>query len=245
MAPKKKTNKKADEDWEPAAAEVPVVPADENVAESTATEANPEDEFPSGGLMAMMRKKQKKGKKGAPTEQGVDDDAEDAEASLAGKAPVEASLEDEFALPEKKNKSKSAVQSKEEDIDEDEQGADGKMLTKAQKEKLKKEREKQRKKENVSRPLWNEYMFKTNQSGCQEKDHGASERRFNSGESDFCAYSGGRRDGSNCSSGGRKREESAGSISQASSATRKVEEGSRGESQTGSGREGTHSRGGA
>ena len=35
------------------------------------------------------------------------------------------------------------------DDEDDERGADGKVLTKAQKEKLKKEREKQRKKENV------------------------------------------------------------------------------------------------
>ena len=116
-------------------------------------EADPENEFPTGGLMAMMRKKQKKNKKGRQTEdffQGEDPLTEDTP-GLAEKAAVEASIEDEFASPEKKGKGKNVpAKSGKDDEDEDEErGADGKVLTKAQKEKAKKEREKQRKKENV------------------------------------------------------------------------------------------------
>lgn len=153
MPPKKKNNKKAD-DWE---AELGDTPESAAVAEPETkdepAEADAEDEFPAGGLMAMMRKKQKKNKKGKQTEdfvEGEDPPTEDTP-DLAEKAPVEASIDDEFALPEKKGKGKNAPAkpAKEEDDEDDERGADGKVLTKAQKEKLKKEREKQRKKENV------------------------------------------------------------------------------------------------
>jgi translation initiation factor 5B len=157
MAPKKKNNKKND-DWEAELGETPepvnAAPAEET--KDSPAEADPEDEFPQGGLMAMMRKKQKKAKKGKQTEdfvEGEDPPAADGQAdSLADKAPVEASIDDEFALPEKKGKGKNAQAkpAKADDAEDDERGADGKVLTKAQKEKLKKEREKQRKKENVS-----------------------------------------------------------------------------------------------
>ena len=156
MAPKKKNNKKVD-DWESELGETPEGAATPEVNDAPA-EADPDDEFPAGGLMAMMRKKQKKGKKGKQTEDFVEgEDPPTAETpetpDLAEKAPVEASIDDEFALPEKKGKGKNAPAkpAKEEDEDEEdeERGTDGKILTKAQKEKLKKEREKQRKKENV------------------------------------------------------------------------------------------------
>lgn len=146
MPPKKKNNKKAD-DWEndlgeaaPASSDVPATTDDVPVEE--------EEEGPAGGLMAMMRKRQKK-KKGKQTEDFVEgEDPLTEEPALEEKAPVEASIEDEFALPDKKGKGKAApVKAVEEE--DDERGADGKVLTKAQKEKLKKEREKQRKKENV------------------------------------------------------------------------------------------------
>jgi translation initiation factor 5B len=158
MPPKKKNNKKAD-DWEAELGETPesaAAAAPETKDEPA--EADPEDEFPAGGLMAMMRKKQKKNKKGKPTEdfvEGEDPPTEDKPDHLAEKAPVEASIEDEFALPETKGKGKNALAKpapakENDDDDDDERGTDGKVLTKAQKEKLKKEREKQRKKENVS-----------------------------------------------------------------------------------------------
>ncbi len=156
MAPKKKNNKKAANDWESELGEPAAVaaPGDPEIQDGS-NEADAEEEFPAGGLMAMMRKRQKK-KKGKQVEEdfieGEDPQAE-AIADLAEKAPLEASLEDEFALPDKKGKGKATPARHSKEADEgDETGADGKVLTKAQKEKLKKEREKQRKKENVSLP---------------------------------------------------------------------------------------------
>ncbi|KAG9234993.1 putative eukaryotic translation initiation factor 5B [Amylocarpus encephaloides] len=152
MPPKKKINKKAD-NWEDELGEAlettdattPSTPMEND------TPAGPdaEEEFPAGGLMAMMRKKQKK-KKANQADDFVEGEGPIVEnqPDLAEKAPVEASLEDEFALPDKKGKGKGAPAKEEED---DETRADGKVLTKAQKEKLKKEREKQRKKENAAK----------------------------------------------------------------------------------------------
>ena len=148
MPPKKKSNKKAD-DWESELGEsAAIAPPQDNA--DTPAEADAEEEFPAGGLMAMMRKRQKK-KKGGQQEDFVEgEDAPTEEPDLAEKAPVEASLEDEFALPDKRGKGKAALaKATKADDEDDERGADGKVLTKAQKEKLKKEREKQRKKENV------------------------------------------------------------------------------------------------
>jgi translation initiation factor 5B len=163
MAPKKKNNKTANDDWEADLGETPAeVAAPPPDANDAPAEADAEEEFPAGGLMAMMRKRDKKkknkGKQDDDFLEGENPETEEAKPDLTEKAPVEASIEDEFALPDKKDKGKGA-QAKptpkvdEEDVDgggDDERGADGKVLTKAQKEKLKKEREKQRKKENVS-----------------------------------------------------------------------------------------------
>ncbi|ESZ98671.1 putative Eukaryotic translation initiation factor 5B [Sclerotinia borealis F-4128] len=156
MAPKKKNNKKQNDDWETELGET-VEPVTAMEPDADAAEADPEEEVVAGGLMAMMRKKQKKGKKGKQTEdfvEGEDPPAaeEQPQDDFADKAPVEASIDDEFALPEKKGKGKNvqAKAAKNDDAGDDEVGADGKMLTKAQKEKLKKEREKQRKKEQAA-----------------------------------------------------------------------------------------------
>ena len=56
-------------------------------------------------------------------------------------------MDDEFALPEKKGKGGKGKQAPKKN--DDEVGESGRVLTKAEKEKLKKEREKQRKKEQV------------------------------------------------------------------------------------------------
>jgi translation initiation factor 5B len=151
MPPKKKNNKKND-DWESELGE-PASAATEPQTKDEPAEAEGDAEFPAGGLMAMLRKKQKKknkGKQGDDFGEGEDAPAEE-EPDLAEKAPVEASIDDEFALPEKKGKGKAAVSklAKAEEDEDEERGADGKVMTKAQKEKAKKEREKQRKKENV------------------------------------------------------------------------------------------------
>lgn len=162
MAPKKKNNKKND-DWESELGETidPIAAATQAAKDAeAAAEVDPDEEFGGGGLMATMKKNRKKMKaKGKivedespatpePTEEALD---------LAEKAPEEANLDDEFALPDKKGKGKggNAKAAQEdapaEDGDDDETGADGRVLTKKEKEKLKKEREKQRKKENVRR----------------------------------------------------------------------------------------------
>src|SRR4051812_37631161 len=150
MPPKKKNNKKSD-DWEADLGETaPAVGVAETNDEPA--EADAEEEFPAGGLMAMLRKKQKKKNKGKQGDDAVDGEDRPTEdvSNLAEKAPVEASIDDEFALPDKKGKGKAqAKPAKAEEEEEEERGADGKVMTKAQKEKAKKEREKQRKKENV------------------------------------------------------------------------------------------------
>lgn len=156
MAPKKKTNKKAD-DWEAELGETPEQASAPEEPNKAPEEANAEDEFPQGGLMAMMRKKQKK-KKGKQENDFVEGEspATEEQNELGTKAPEEASIDDEFALPAKKGKgkpapAKSTKEAEEvDDDDQDEKAADGHVMTKKEKEKAKKEREKQRKKENVS-----------------------------------------------------------------------------------------------
>jgi translation initiation factor 5B len=75
---------------------------------------------------------------------------------LTTKGPEEANLDDEFALPDKKGKGGKGKQAPAKSAepatapkDDEELGEGGRVLTKAEKEKLKKEREKQRKKEQV------------------------------------------------------------------------------------------------
>lgn len=164
MAPKKKGNKKAQDDWEAELGET-IAPANE---EAPATPENgdaaAEDDAPAaGGLMALLKKnKEKRKKKGLADNDFVQgEDAPDAEPAEEKAAPAEANMDDEFALPEKKGKggkgkqqaaksSPAAAAAKDGD---DELDASGRVLTKAEKEKLKKEREKQRKKEQVCSAL--------------------------------------------------------------------------------------------
>jgi translation initiation factor 5B len=166
MPPKKKNNKMVDE-WESELGEsVDPVAAATQAAKEEDTEKNGEEEEPfgGGGLMAAMRKNRNKRKNKG---KAVDDflDGEDPpeleprvpEPDLTVKVPEEATMDEEFALPEKKGKVKGAANSttkleKEEKVDDgdEERGADGKLLSKKEKEKLRKEREKQRKKEQVS-----------------------------------------------------------------------------------------------
>ena len=160
MPPKKKGSKKAQDDWEAELGET-IAPANGATESNDAlAEDDGEDGNTAGGLMAMLRKnKDKRKKKGIVDNDVVEGEdelgAEPAE-DLTAKAPQEATLDDEFALPDKKGKGgkgtgKAAAKRDEPDVD-DEAGT-GKILTKAEKEKLKKEREKQRKKEQVRAPL--------------------------------------------------------------------------------------------
>lgn len=160
MPPKKKGNKKAADDWEAELGES-IAPADGDATTTAAAteENNEEDDAPVGGLMAMMKKNREKRKKKGLSEDFVDgESAPGAEPTpdVAAKAPEEATMEDEFALPEKKgkggkqNKPQPAKQAAA-DAGDDETGEGGRILTKAEKEKLKKEREKQRKREQAAK----------------------------------------------------------------------------------------------
>ncbi|KAK4065730.1 uncharacterized protein Triagg1_8499 [Trichoderma aggressivum f. europaeum] len=151
MAPKKKGNKNAQEDWEAELGES-IAPAGDA---PPAAEQNGEDDEAAGGggLMAMLRKnKEKRKKKGIVDEEP---EPEPVAEDLSAKAPVEASLDDdEFALPQKKGKGgkgKPAPAPAAKDDDKDDLEDSGRILTKAEKEKLKKEREKQRKKEQAAK----------------------------------------------------------------------------------------------
>jgi hypothetical protein len=153
MAPKKKNaaGKKGNDDWEAEAlGEPPAAPAD-------AAPAADEEDAPAGGggLMNLMRKNKEKRKKKGLSEDFVEGetaaDPTDGAVEVEVKAPVEANLDDEFALPDKKGKGKQQPAKKQDEEKKDEEGdGSGKVLTKAEKEKLKKEKEKQRKKEAVS-----------------------------------------------------------------------------------------------
>ncbi|KAI5861898.1 hypothetical protein GGS23DRAFT_605863 [Durotheca rogersii] len=165
MPPKKKGNKKAADDWEAELGES-IAPTNGNAsAPPDETENKDEDDAPVGGLMAMMKKNREKRKKKGLSEDFVDPDASAPapapEPEIAVKPPQEASVEDEFPLPEKKGKGgkqakpqqppAKAASAAAGDAGDDETGEGGRILTKAEKEKLKKEREKQRKKEQAAK----------------------------------------------------------------------------------------------
>ncbi len=150
MAPKKKGNKKGQDDWEADLGESIAPPDANGQPNADDANANGDDEGASGGgggLMAQLRKKRKK--KG-----GQDGDFVDGEdpAADAEKAPQEAAMDDEFALPASKGKGGKAKPEPAKPAAADNDGEDGgRMLTKAEKEKLRKEREKQRKKEQAAK----------------------------------------------------------------------------------------------
>ncbi|ORY18555.1 hypothetical protein BCR34DRAFT_596143 [Clohesyomyces aquaticus] len=161
MPPKKKGNKKANDDWEADLGET-VTPA---AADGTGTpeakpeEAAPEDDAFGGGLMAaIQRRGKKKGKKNAGAEQDfVQGEDPTTEAAVEAKAPVEATFDDDedvFAGNAGKKKGKGKKEEEEKEKDEGKTGAgagagagEPRVKTKAEKEKEKKEKEKQRKKE--------------------------------------------------------------------------------------------------
>ncbi|THW83386.1 hypothetical protein D6D15_09614 [Aureobasidium pullulans] len=175
MAPKKKGNKKAQQDdWEAELGETvdPIAQAEEEAKAQDAAQDAQEEESSgaAGGLMAALkRRKDKKGKKGKQqdndweAELGEDPTA-DADGTstppvdLAAKAPEEGTMDDEDLYPEPAKKGKGGkggkqqqqAQPEQNGDDDDEMDASGRVLTKKEKEKLKKEREKQRKKEQAA-----------------------------------------------------------------------------------------------
>lgn len=156
MPPKKKGNKKAQDDWEADLGEtIPSTHETAVDANDAAPEAKGDDDTAGGGgLMAMLRKnKERRKKKGLADDDLIqEEDAPSSEplGDISNKAPQEATLDDEFALPEKKGKGgKAKPAARKDDAADGDDAGSGRVLTKAEKEKLKKEREKQRKKEQV------------------------------------------------------------------------------------------------
>lgn len=176
MAPKKKGNKKGNDDWEADLGETPdpVAAAAEEAKEvETTRDAEPDEgSGGGGGLLAALKKnksnKKKKGKvveedyvdgEDPPTADGVNGHAEsNGIQDLATKVPEDATTEDLFEEQVRKAKGGKGKQGKKEVTlvpDEDGDGEDaeesgtGGMKSKKEKEKEKKEREKARKKEQV------------------------------------------------------------------------------------------------
>ncbi|SPO05810.1 probable FUN12 General translation factor eIF2 homolog [Cephalotrichum gorgonifer] len=148
MPPKKKGGKKGGDDWDAGLGE-PAAPT-AAAPEGDAQAGSGDEEGGAGGLMALMRKNKEKRKKKGIVDQPAPEVDETPSVELASKAPEEASLDDEFALPDKKSKAQSKnkqPKKAEAAAGGDDLDNDGRILTKAEKEKLKKEREKQRKKE--------------------------------------------------------------------------------------------------
>lgn len=175
MAPKKKGNKKGNDDWDSELGEAPDPnpAASQEAKESEAAQNGDQDEAegPGQGLLAALKKnksnKKKKGKpvqedyldgEDPPTENGEDGHAgTDEIQDLAAKAPEEATTDDLFSAPVAKQKGGKGKQGrKDETPKDDDDGSDGEgggLKSKKEKEKEKKEREKQRKREQVSRLL--------------------------------------------------------------------------------------------
>ncbi|KAL2799347.1 hypothetical protein BJX66DRAFT_322226 [Aspergillus keveii] len=156
MAPKKKGNKKQqEEDWEAELGEsIPAAGGESPDQESPAAEAEEGEAAGAGGLLAALRKnKNKKQKKGKPMNdfvEGEDASAEaNGEADLASKQPEEGTFdEDDVFAGKPKKPIKAAAPVPKEDEDDD---SGPRVKTKKEKEREKKEREKQRKKEQAAK----------------------------------------------------------------------------------------------
>jgi len=147
MPPKKKGNKKAQDDWEADLGES-ITPQDA-AAEPVAEEPAAEEESVGGGLMAaIQRRGKKKGKKAADQDwvEGEDPTADDgASGGLAAKAPEEANFDEDDVFAGNYKPKKNKAEEKEEASKPVDDAP--RVKTKAEKEKEKKEKEKQRKKE--------------------------------------------------------------------------------------------------
>lgn len=176
MPPKKKGNKKGNDDWEaelgesvdPIAAATQAAKDAEEVQDGEEAQENQNDGLGGGGglLAALKKNKSKKQKKGKvvdedfldgedpPPEDGVKGlNGVDSTEDLAAKASLETTSEELFATQTTKVKGGKGKQGKIEEapkVDEDGSGEEGGTLkSKKEKEKEKREREKQRKKEQV------------------------------------------------------------------------------------------------
>ena len=176
MAPKKKGNKKSNDEWEADLGETPdpIAAAAQEAKEAEAAQDAAPDEASGGGgglLAALKKNKSNKKKKGKVVEEDyVDGEDPPAAGSLNGhlepggiqdlatKAPEEATTEDLFEEQAAKAKGGKNKQGKKDvtglpdedgDNDDAEEGGTGGIKSKKEKEKEKKEREKARKKEQV------------------------------------------------------------------------------------------------
>ena len=165
MAPKKKGNKKGNDDWESELgdnADTPSTAAQE--ISTISTQIDDEDSTLAGGggglIAALKKNKSKKQKKGKPVNEdyleGEDPpQSADADENLINRVPEEATAEDFFAVQGVKDKDGKGKQVKSGDAPKDDgdgYGDEGGTLkSKKEKEKEKREREKQRKKEQVCR----------------------------------------------------------------------------------------------
>lgn len=158
MPPKKKGNKKAQDDWEADLGEsiAPQDAAAEPTAEEPAAQepAADEDAAASGLMAALAKRGKKKGKKNQQqdweAELGEDPTAAaDPDDVFASKAPEEANFDDDDVFAGNYKPKKEKKEEKKEEVKEVADDAP-RVKTKAEKEKEKKEKEKQRKKEMVS-----------------------------------------------------------------------------------------------
>ena len=176
MAPKKKGNKKGNDDWEADLGETPdpIAAAAQEAKEAEDVRDTELDEAPGGGgglIAALKKNKSNKKKKGKVVEEDYVDDEDHPIADgvnthvepngiqdLATKAPEEATTEDLFEEQVTKAKGGKGKQGKKEwtlvpnekeDGEDAEESHTGGVKSKKEKEKEKKEREKARKKEQV------------------------------------------------------------------------------------------------
>ncbi|CAG8261708.1 unnamed protein product [Penicillium salamii] len=145
MAPKKKGNKRQEEDWEAdlgeSAPAVDAPPAEE------AQEDN--EEAPVGGLMAVLRKNKAKkaNKKGKANNDFVEGEDASAGNDLASKQPEEGNFDDDDVFAGKQTKPiKDIVKP----AAEEPEAGEFRVKSKKEKEREKKEKEKQRKKEQAA-----------------------------------------------------------------------------------------------
>ncbi|KAL8929246.1 MAG: hypothetical protein Q9208_001329 [Pyrenodesmia sp. 3 TL-2023] len=173
MPPKKKGNKKGNDDWEADLGETadPIAAATQEAKEADAAlDAPEEDTGGQGGLLAALKKnKSKKQKKGKPVQEdyldgedptttdGAPVDGESKGTDEAPiKAPEEANADELFdAQPTTKGKGGKSKPGKPEpatkDDEEESDGEGGGLKSRKEKEREKKEREKQRKKEQAAK----------------------------------------------------------------------------------------------
>ncbi|KAF2265948.1 hypothetical protein CC78DRAFT_559601 [Lojkania enalia] len=150
MPPKKKGNKKANDDWEADLGES-ITPQNGTAdLESKVEEPTPEDDAFGGGLMAAIQRRGKKNKKNKGSDQdwvqGEDPTVDGTAGGLESKVPEDANFDEDDVFAGNANKKKAKGDAQKEEVKEPADEAP-RMKTKAEKEKEKKEKEKQRKKE--------------------------------------------------------------------------------------------------